>query len=465
MNRDSKKCRRWLDKWEGEGKAHLEDCEDCRAAHKLLALGRRDEKDHGVLPAPDELTERRLVDAVLASANDDKDPAFEQGVATGATRRKVLIAGAASAAAGIVFWFVVSYSPATVDNPVSPDTTEQDFRTAPTLAGARFARVTGDVKTGQISHSNSASLPLETPIRSRDGSFVFTLPSEIAISVAAHSEIEVTSDSKNRLTVIMTRGRALYSVTPGIDRPGFRITTNIGEIHVLGTVFTVTTDENETQVVVHRGTVEARPRNGKTVRVHTSQSFDMPAKKLLPADSAANAAMRPVVRELVELELGDHLRSLLEADVPKNEFVEDTDDPSLQVSPRAKSATPSLKTLMDKARRAKSQRKWQAAAKAYSQILSHYPGSDDANTVRVSLGQLLLERMSRPRAALSHLNRYLRGNPRGPLVPEALYNSSRCQRLLGNRAAEKRLLEQLITRYPKGLHAGSSTERLKELEQ
>ena len=477
MRGDTRQCQRWLDDWEGEGRIHLKQCEDCLATRELLAIAGQDENGHGAFAPLDDLAERRLIDSVIASHEASLDQSTDaltsaRGRGTLVTRKTALIAVTTLAAAAITLILFITPSRGPSPVPSSSPAPADDNSAPQILSGARFARVTGDVSAGGLASRDDMSLPLEVPIRSSSGSYVIALPSEIAFSAGPGSELIVTENPERGLTVAISQGQFVFSVAPGVARTGFRVTTSAGEIRLLGTVFTVTADQNETRVTVHRGTVEAQPHHGQSLEVHTHQSFTMNRAELLPMDRAREEALVPMMQEIEQLGLGDLSQPLTllqaERDIASTETdgveSEAPSEESSRIRTREKPPTPSLKMLIKVGRRAKLQKNWREAADAYGQILLYYPSSNDADTVRVTLGQLLLDRLHRPKAALSHLSRYLRENPKGPLVPEALYSSARCHRQLRNWKAERRLLKKLLSNYPKGLHAGLAQKRLAELD-
>jgi len=169
------------------------------------------------------------------------------------------------------------------------------------------------------------------------------------------------------------------------------------------------------------------------------------------------------------LGIADHLSPLLKTDTSQSAYdlksVISREDRLITV-PQNNSATkasPSLKTLMKRARAHKRAGDWQAAVAAYENVERLYPKSNDARTSQVSMGQLYLDKLNQPSQALRHFNAYLKHGATGALAQEAMYGKAAALRKLGQRAAERDALNSLLAQYPDGFHAGLAQKRLRQL--
>lgn len=101
--------------------------------------------------------------------------------------------------------------------------------------------------------------------------------------------------------------------------------------------------------------------------------------------------------------------------------------------------------------RAAGQRK--RAAERYRRLVTLHPKSVEARSALVSLGQLELDELQQPRAALRHFEKYLR-HP-GPLAEEAAYGRIRALRSLGRREAELDAIDQFLRAHTESGYAGA----------
>jgi len=101
------------------------------------------------------------------------------------------------------------------------------------------------------------------------------------------------------------------------------------------------------------------------------------------------------------------------------------------------------------------------AASTYRSLRALYPGSAEAHTVLVTLGQLELDRLGQPKLALQSFETYLRSG--GALAQEARRGQIRALRALGASAREREAIRIYLERYPKSLSAAELRRRLEEL--
>jgi TolA-binding protein len=123
---------------------------------------------------------------------------------------------------------------------------------------------------------------------------------------------------------------------------------------------------------------------------------------------------------------------------------------------------PSADRLFAEANAARGAGDLRTAASRYELLERQYPDSPEASVSLVSAGDLLA-RLDQPAAALERFDRYLAGNARGPLAPEALFGRARCLRELGRAADEAGAWRALRERFPGSLYDRTARRRLDEL--
>lgn len=102
------------------------------------------------------------------------------------------------------------------------------------------------------------------------------------------------------------------------------------------------------------------------------------------------------------------------------------------------------------------------AARRYRTLRATHPRSPEARAALVSLGQLYLQRLGRPREALRKFTRYLAGG-RGPLSEEARWGRAQALRRLGDRRGEAAAIEAYLEHHGGSARAGTLRARLATL--
>lgn len=139
----------------------------------------------------------------------------------------------------------------------------------------------------------------------------------------------------------------------------------------------------------------------------------------------------------------------------------------LAAEPRARSSdevAPQLEPtgLLEEARRALREQQWSTAAYKYEQLTTRFPGTAEAHTVLVPLGQLQLDHLNRADLALRSLDLYLAGGG-GSLAQEARHSRIRALRELGQDSQEREAIRGYLADYPNSFQARSLDKRLSEL--
>lgn len=125
------------------------------------------------------------------------------------------------------------------------------------------------------------------------------------------------------------------------------------------------------------------------------------------------------------------------------------------------SALPSAADLLKSARRMMREGRMRAAAEAYETLRREHPGSDEAHTVLVSLGQIQLSALHQPDKALELLDAYLERG--GTLAEEARLNRILALRALERADQEALAIREFLAKHPRNFEATALRSRLQEL--
>ena len=116
-----------------------------------------------------------------------------------------------------------------------------------------------------------------------------------------------------------------------------------------------------------------------------------------------------------------------------------------------------------RAEEARASRRFGDAARLYEELARRFPGSREEVVARVLHGQLLLEEMRDPAAALRWFQGYLASEPTGALAEEARLGRAQALRAGGLRDEERAAWEELLRQHPASVHAGAARARLAAL--
>jgi len=117
--------------------------------------------------------------------------------------------------------------------------------------------------------------------------------------------------------------------------------------------------------------------------------------------------------------------------------------------------------LLKAAMRHRYAKAWNKAERGFRRLLKKFPTSPEAHVVRVSYGQLLLDRRNQPRAALKLFEAYI--NRGGPLIEEARLGRIEALRRMGRSSAEQNAIEAFLKAHPRSLKASALQKRLSTL--
>jgi hypothetical protein len=126
-------------------------------------------------------------------------------------------------------------------------------------------------------------------------------------------------------------------------------------------------------------------------------------------------------------------------------------------------AEPGAAAIFGAAERARGDGELVDARRLYGQLASRFRGTREELSARVLGGQMLLDDLDEPAAALRAFDGYLRDEPGGTLAEEAVVGRAQALRRLGRAAAEAAAWNDLLVRYPRSVHAELARERLAAL--
>jgi len=119
--------------------------------------------------------------------------------------------------------------------------------------------------------------------------------------------------------------------------------------------------------------------------------------------------------------------------------------------------------LFGAAESARGQGDFAEARRLYAQLASRFHGTREELSARVLGGQMMLDDLDEPAAALRSFERYLRDEANGTLAEEALLGRAQALRRLGRANTEAAAWSDLLARYPRSVHAELARERLAAL--
>ncbi|MDD5307287.1 MAG: FecR domain-containing protein [Deltaproteobacteria bacterium] len=297
------------------------------------------------------------------------------------------------------------------------------------------------------------------------------------MSLGPGAVVEPVRLARDEVDVRLRSGSLAVDVSPVPARKvRFAVRTSLATVEVKGTVFSVDVGADEIHVSVVRGEVEVVPvggGQGRAVRLVAGQSLAIPVWTI----DALGSPARDRVLEMISGGAADEPQTggarlapqpAIQDDAPLvREHADRAGDKTTAHAGSSKDdaqpSMPSLAGLLDEARACQTARDWQCAADKYTQVRDLYPGLPEGRTVLVPLAEIHLRHLDRPEAALFGFVSYLKDNPAGPLVEEALFGVCRALRSLARTDEEKRALEEFLLKHPSSVLASKARTRLGEL--
>ncbi len=329
----------------------------------------------------------------------------------------------------------------------------------------------------------------------RDGRRVIPVSPGTNLWLDTNAEVRVVTMQRGMSRFSLTSGRVVAEVKAPVPGYRFIVVTPSGEVEAKGTVFSVeVTHEGEERARVIRGVVEVRktPKAGEvsasplTLRAGDEGTVgsDAPVrseKTALQMDACllsgcddishvdiaclsgeAGATKQPEVVQSVEPEtIRDIEPEIGPGTVESQLKKKGSNSGSVKVKgePEANlEETERLDTLVSLALARRKAGKYSFAAETYRELIAQYPRSEAAKNALVSLGQLELVELGRPRKALTYFEKYLSRAPKGFLAEEARLGQVRACDRLGKYNDVERAASDYLKTHPGG-YAGAEVLR------
>jgi hypothetical protein len=463
--------------------------------------------------AEDSAVMRRIVDAALVGADEpaaaDPAPQTEISEEPGPkkTRSRVvpLVLGLGAAAAAVAIWFS------------GAETTQ----VADVVARAELVFAVGEVTIdGKPAEVGQGLLASGAHIEVNSGSACLAVDPGGDLCLDAGTSLHIERLDAEAREFVLNRGIAIADLEKQPEGSHFRIATSVGSATAVGTVYAVqvggdagmitTVIEGEVLVAAQgeQVSVNAHQRASSAAGTELSvvdrteeaglMALLAPTKLWSAADSGTlNVTARPGADRVVidGLVLGPAPVSALvpsgehRVEVSRKGFVSFSDlveieagraraldvelseppieEPAVELAPSdpspavAKSSGPPAQMLAA-ARKLMANGQWGLAAKAYKQLRKAHPESPEAHAALVTLGDLQLDHLGKPRAALRAYDAYL--GKGGPMAQEVRSGRIRALRALGQTEKERTAIEDFLRRHPSSFEAADLRRRLEQLE-
>ncbi len=338
---------------------------------------------------------------------------------------------------------------------------------APQVVG--LARATTSERGSRLSREgrmlpSSTDLGEGEVVQATQGPGCIVVDPGVDVCMTQDSAIKLASLSRSHRVVEVLRGRVSARLDPQPNGAVFQVSA--GELHAtaIGTMFSVELEDGGGRVRVLEGRVKvlAASHSAEIERdqmaVYRREANVLSVDKLSPAE---------VTREWNLLATGMRGAGRPGAVAQAVPAVPPSTPPSATSagatppeSPRA--VVPSARDMLRSAWELLKDKRWAEAASAYQAIERAHPGSAEAHVVLVRLGDLQLNHLAQPQAALVAYQRYL-GEGGGPLEAEARYGKVLALQKLGRAGEERAAIEEFLRAHPSSLKAASLTQRLSEL--
>jgi hypothetical protein len=232
-----------------------------------------------------------------------------------------------------------------------------------------------------------------------------------ALDVAPRSVLVVSGSDESGVLVVLESGSVRCAVAPREGRSPFAVQSGDVRVEVVGTIFTVTRDGDETQVEVAEGTVRVL-RAGEAALVHAGERW--PASPLASAGDVAESDD--------EIVIGEDETEAITRKRPRSRSVEPRAAAGEPRAPKEEPRPPSAEERYNEAQRLEA---------------------------------------SNPAAAIALYREVARAG--GKWGANALYAQALLELERGNTGEARRLLKRYVNRYPKGANIRDAKDLLEGL--
>lgn len=400
---------------------HVESCHECRAESALWDEMRANPESDALGMHPP------TIEQLMSLANPSLPPRRRR-------RRSTLVVGglvAAAMAAAVLFVAILG----------TPETDENHATNTPSVTTGVWTETAGEPRC--LDRNDEAK-----------------------VCLAPHTKARRFATDGGREGYELALGTIAVDLPPRAPRRPFAITTEMGEVEAVGTVFAVQVSQGGRVVAqLLEGRLRIRAPGvdtvaitaGETLVVGTSAPEPLAPREAEPLRALLGLPEPTEGPASAELSLGD-------VEPTTTETRPATTSPRRPSTSSAEEPTPlsSPPSLLQQARRLRLEGRHQEAAATYRELQQRHPASTEARAALVSLGQLQLSHLSAPAAALRSFDAYL-ARQGGSLDREALHGRISALRALGRSSDERQAIEGYLRRFPSGVRANSLRLRLEAL--
>jgi transmembrane sensor len=265
-----------------------------------------------------------------------------------------------------------------------------------------------------------------------------------SIEAAPGASVEGLASTEREFVVLLTRGRAHFSITPGGPRR-WSIETAGARVEVVGTVLSVEKTANFVIVHVESGAVLIRSSalQEGVRRLEAGHSLSLPLEEAraasVPDPAAASAEVELEATQPVEM--AKPAEAAIEVAEPEK--------PRVRRGLGQEVPAAELWTRIDAARQAGEVAE---AAQLLERLISDYPGDSRVALAAFTLGVLEFERRNRPEAAVRRFRQALDLGI-APSLREGCYlRLARAVHQLGDDRQLERVVSEYSELYPAGRH-------------
>ena len=297
-----------------------------------------------------------------------------------------------------------------------------------------FAKDEGSSKAHAFSHAQSEMALFDDHIPTCEiGPGLLQPVDGLVLKAARNASGSFVPDDDGGLRFRLNEGRVIAAIVPAEPFRAFVIETPSADVEAHGTLFSVTVSAHGNEIIrVAEGMVEVRQRhNGESLTLFPGQEVSSDDYTVRPASIASMsgdiALVRGMDREALEFLPDEQIVGGAAPQLTGNESAASHQAFNLvdeaQKLARTQRNVPVDRALLTRlVKLAQSYRKvemYGAAAKTYEKIIESQPNTETAWNSMVSLGQMKLMFMNRPREALKHFEDYLATHPGGSLADVA----------------------------------------------
>lgn len=460
-------CQRFedlMDRWVRDGEPygpreeaffeeHRRSCSDCALSVRLVEEMQRADSSHEAAPPGSQALRVKARQVLLADESRDRPSPGRTTGAGVAVAGVVAVAVAAAAVLGLVLLRVPQGEVPPVTDP-SPEPV------------ATLLYLADDPPMTDRAIAAGTAVHLDDTLTADRGSLFLRFADSSTTYLEEGTSASLVTAGPETTRMELERGRVFVHVMPRREGETFAVDVPGGQILVIGTVFSVSCVDDDLEVSVAEGLVRLELTGGSAVEIPAGQVYRTGAglarlseESLETIDRAARLGEPPALQFAFHESMG--MEGL--DDTPPAALVPRTSTVGQGSGPAARTK-PGIPGLLQAARESRFNGDWTGAATAYQDLIAAYPDSPEALTCLVPLGQLQLQQLGQPEAALTSFSHYARNASQGALLEEAEWGIAQCLRELGRVDDEHLTLTVFRDHHPDSVYAAEVQVRLEQLE-